>query len=188
MGCNHNYTYLFYDDKYWKYPWCHLELCRRNKELTFSLLCRSLPLPPFPSSPSRFKLIYCVIVSPQRQEINKSNIMCMFSPSILFQSSPRLLKLVLNFFINWEVITGRESQSLTLQAGLGLLHLILIVIQTDIKSSIYYLKSVLPPSWTFPVTTVLLSAWWNKWWIVEWAELSWTIFYLLCFISVLSPQ
>ena len=66
-------------------------------------------------------------------------------------------KLLLNFFIKGEVITGRESQSLTLQAGLGLLHLILIVIQTDIKSSIYHLKSILPPpSRTFPVTIVLL--------------------------------
>ena len=70
-------------------------------------------------------------------------------------SSTIKTKLLLNFFIKGEVITGRESQSLTLQAGLGLLHLILIVIQTVIKSLIH-LKTVLP-SRTFPVTIVLLS-------------------------------
>ena len=71
----------------------------KNYQLFISWVAPFPSLPPsFPSSPSRFKLIYCVIVSPQRQEINKSNIMCMFYPSILFQPSPLVVLLKQNFY------------------------------------------------------------------------------------------
>ena len=105
--------FWFYHDKYSEENMvCHLELCSRNKELsTFSLLCRSLPLPPSsPSSPSRFKLIYCVIVSPQRQEINKSkHHVHVFTIYFLPAKPATLLKLLVNFFlILWQFFSGHH--------------------------------------------------------------------------------